>query len=249
MARIADVTGKPERSKHLSLTGLAFGLGFTLGPALGGGFILAGNMFGAAPPFGAHFASIGAALLSALNFLQVFLFFKESHHRKPLFDSLLARPKPALILRTLRLPALGQILGMSCLLWLALAQIEPTLILLVQDDFYWEKTKAYWGFAYIGFLMAFSQGFFGPQSDTAFWRAESLPWGLKAVAAGLLGMAGAALLKEAYPSGDRMAISLLAIAVTLFSVGYSFASAGLNGAISLLSKPEDQGKTFGVHKA
>lgn len=60
MACIADVTTKENRSKNMGLVGAAFGLGFVIGPALGG---VLSKHFGLATPF--YFAA-GLALLNAL---------------------------------------------------------------------------------------------------------------------------------------------------------------------------------------
>ena len=60
MACIADVTTKENRSRNMGLVGAAFGLGFVIGPALGG---VLSKHFGLAVPF--YFAA-GLALLNAL---------------------------------------------------------------------------------------------------------------------------------------------------------------------------------------
>lgn len=60
MACIADVTTKETRSRNMGLVGAAFGLGFMLGPAIGG---VLSKHFGLATPF--YFAA-GLALLNAL---------------------------------------------------------------------------------------------------------------------------------------------------------------------------------------
>ena len=59
MACIADVTTKENRSRNMGLVGAAFGLGFMIGPAIGG---VLGKHFGLAVPF--YFAA-GLALLNA----------------------------------------------------------------------------------------------------------------------------------------------------------------------------------------
>ncbi len=59
MACIADVTTKENRSRNMGLVGAAFGLGFMIGPALGG---ILSKHFGLATPF--YFAA-GLALLNA----------------------------------------------------------------------------------------------------------------------------------------------------------------------------------------
>ncbi len=60
MACIADVTTKENRSRNMGLVGAAFGLGFMIGPAIGG---VLSKHFGLATPF--YFAA-GLALLNAL---------------------------------------------------------------------------------------------------------------------------------------------------------------------------------------
>ena len=60
MACIADVTTKENRSRNMGLVGAAFGLGFMIGPAIGG---VLSKHFGLAVPF--YFAA-GLALLNAL---------------------------------------------------------------------------------------------------------------------------------------------------------------------------------------
>ena len=60
MACIADVTTKENRSRNMGLVGAAFGLGFVIGPALGG---VLSKHFGLATPF--YFAA-GLALLNAV---------------------------------------------------------------------------------------------------------------------------------------------------------------------------------------
>ena len=60
MACIADVTTKENRSRNMGLVGAAFGLGFMLGPAIGG---VLSKQFNLATPF--YFAA-GLALLNAL---------------------------------------------------------------------------------------------------------------------------------------------------------------------------------------
>lgn len=264
MAYIADVTGKQERSKNMGLIGMAFGLGFTLGPALGGGFILLGKELGSLPPFGVHFASFGAGLLEIINALVAWFFLKESrktqsksftHSYLSSFkeSSLFSRPSLMLISQSLKTPVLGQVLFISFILWTALAQIEPTLILLVQDEFQWTKTMAYWGFAYIGFLMAFSQGVLVRQLIPRFGERAINKWGLISVAAGLICMGGSNFFKTwpLYFGNWNMGVglALLVLAVTLFSVGYSLTNTSLSGALSLLSSSEEQGKIFGVNQS
>ena len=264
MAYIADVTEKRERSKNMGLIGMAFGLGFTAGPALGGLFVLWGHQLGAVPPFGASFAALGAGFISFINCLLAGLLLKESlsvkrgervqSYLSPFQKSSpFSRSSPLTIWRSLTAPDLGVVLFMSCILWLALAQIEPTLILLVQDDFSWEKTSAYWGFAYIGLLMALTQGFLVRKWIPRFGERKVNQWGLIGVSVGLLLMGGSSWSAEksffVFNQEVPFGLSLLALGVTLFSLGYSLASTSLSGAVSLLSPSSEQGRVFGVNQS
>jgi MFS family permease len=72
-AYIADVTKPEDRSKGMGLIGMAFGLGFILGPGIGGALsgISIGGRTGAVPCF-------VAASLSIVNFLWTYVGLKES---------------------------------------------------------------------------------------------------------------------------------------------------------------------------
>lgn len=68
-AYIADVTPKEERARGMGLIGAAFGIGFTLGPPLGG---IAGHYLGLGAP------GLIAALVCGLNLLLAFIRLPES---------------------------------------------------------------------------------------------------------------------------------------------------------------------------
>lgn len=69
-ASIADLSTPQEKAKNFGLYNMALGLGFILGPFLGGTLF----SFGCAIPF------IFASLLIILNWIVAHLFFQESHH-------------------------------------------------------------------------------------------------------------------------------------------------------------------------
>ncbi|HWP36736.1 MAG TPA: MFS transporter [Gemmatimonadales bacterium] len=70
-AYIADITSPSERSRGMGLIGAAFGIGFIVGPALGG---VAGH-FG-----GPRLAGLAAAGLSLVNLIWAYLVLRESLH-------------------------------------------------------------------------------------------------------------------------------------------------------------------------
>ncbi len=73
-ASIADITEPKDRAKNFGLIGAAFGIGFILGPTLGGSLA---HLFGsAAAPFWV------ASAFGVLNVLSVSLFLPETHHNR-----------------------------------------------------------------------------------------------------------------------------------------------------------------------
>src|SRR5687768_5895522 len=102
-ASVADVTKPEERAKAFGLTGAAFGLGFILGPFIGGKLADSSILpwFGAATPFWF------ACALAAANLVSVLLFFPETFktdaaHRAFRWFSSLANVTKAWTMRDLR---------------------------------------------------------------------------------------------------------------------------------------------------
>lgn len=77
-AAIADVSTPKEKAKNFGLLHMAAGLGFTVGPFLGGSLpvLPLGIFSGYAAPF------VCAGLLSIINFFTVIFFFRETHHKQ-----------------------------------------------------------------------------------------------------------------------------------------------------------------------
>ena len=255
-AYIADITSPKNRSKNLGLIGMAFGAGFTLGPSLGFLFIILGSQMGGSPPFGVHFASMGASLLCLLNFVFSFFFLKESlSHKKSIKEvfqerSLFKRPSAGRLWKAVNTPRLGVILLMSFTLWFALAHIEPVLILLIQDDFYWSKKATYSSFIYIGLLMVLSQGWIVRRWLPKLGEKSVNFIGLITMTVGLTCIGVSSYFLPPEPTSFfSLGFMLLFLGVTGFSIGYSLSSTCLNGAISLLSPPESQGSIFGINQS
>lgn len=78
MAYIADVTEEKDRTKSMGLVGAAFGLGFILGPAIGGFAAHWGEYFGSLPPFGGSFPALVAAGICLLNAGAAYRFLPET---------------------------------------------------------------------------------------------------------------------------------------------------------------------------
>ncbi len=247
LAFIADVTGTQNRSKNMGLVGAAIGLGFVAGPFLGGFAGQLGQQWGSHPPLGHSFAAFCAFLLMIFNFLLVFLCIKPhnppSQASRNFFLRALKHLKSGHLHRVRQIseavksPVLVQILLMHFLLTLALASVEAPLFLYVKDKFLWSYFSASVGFAYIGLMMVFTQGFLVRKGITRFGERKVVLWGFFIAS---LGFSYVGWAPEVFD---------LALGVTLLCVGYGLTSTGLSGALSLLSYHDKQGNAFGVYQS
>jgi len=114
-AALADITAPEDRAKRFGLVGAAFGIGFIVGPAIGG---LLGDLSHRAP-------FIAAAALAAVNFVFGYFRFPEtlaSENRRP-FDLARANPVGALLVARKLRGVLG--LASVLLLWNIASMVYP----------------------------------------------------------------------------------------------------------------------------
>lgn len=142
-AYVADVTGPEDRARGMGLIGAAFGLGFVLGPAIGGLCALVDPSF----PF------FVAAALAAANLLLAWRRLPEPERR----------PAPRTSQRRLIGMALrnGQIAPMMAITFLgtfAFVGMEQTFALLGERRFGFGLVETGLVFAYIGIIIAVVQG-------------------------------------------------------------------------------------------
>lgn len=234
MAYIADVTPEKDRSKGMGLIGAAFGLGFILGPAIGGVFAHIGLKLGEAPPFGGSFPAVIASLICLANFVSAYFFLPESR-TVTATESLTKRPaRLRRIADCMRRPTLGRLMFLYFLNTFALAQVEAALFLFVQDRFHWSFIQASFGFAYIGVMMALTQGFLIRRLIPRLGEGKMVVLGLLTMGFGLLGLS------------FSQELTLLGVSVTALALGNGICTPALSGSISLFSGSEEQGNNLGV---
>lgn len=146
-ACVADVTAPERRSKAMGMIGAAFGVGFVLGPALGG--IL--SHFSHALPF--HFAG-------ALSLLNAFLILKSLPETYPA-EVRHNRSSTASLSEVFSGGRSGFILlliGAALLSTTGFAFIHVLFALFCGDRFGWTIQETGYAFAYVGVLAVFVQG-------------------------------------------------------------------------------------------
>lgn len=235
MAYIADITSEKDRSKGMGMIGAAFGLGFILGPSMGGLFADLGKSLGSAPPLGQSFPAVVASLICLTNFFFALKWLPESRKAGTTVRETGVRFRR--ITQALSTPLLNSLMLLLFLNTFALAHVEATLFLYVQDHFQWSLSQASFGFAYIGVIMVITQGYLIRKYLPKFGERKVLATGL------LLSTLGFAL------SSWANHVSQLAIGVTLLGLGNGLANPSINGSISLVSGKDVQGNNLGVSQS
>lgn len=234
-AYISDITPRHERSKGMALVGVAFGLGFLIGPALGGGLTLLAGKFSNDHAFVSSFSFLFVSALCFVNFLFALKFLKES--LKPDHVEQAQTKRVRKFLHYLTMPVLGPLLGAYFLSTFSMAAMEATLILLVGDKFGWGIREVSFGFAYIGVVSILAQGFLVRRLLPIIGERKILIMGLSALSISLATIA-------IVPS-----IGWLAASMTLLALGTSFTNPSALGSMSLLSDPSEQGAVLGTAQA
>jgi MFS family permease len=222
-AYIADVSPPEKRSKSMGLIGMAFGLGFIFGPAIGS---IAVSTFGMAGP------GFVAASICAANFFLGYFILGES--RQPGSEKAPRRPRLVQWGETLRDPTVGLLIIIYFLATFCFASFESTFPRLLDqrpDDAI--KYVGYL-FTYCGILAAAIQG--GLIGRMVHWLGES-----RLIALSLVAFAVGLLLLPL----------LTHMGWLIFSLGLVAAGSALNrpptfGLISLNTSADQQGAVLGV---
>ena len=229
-AYIADVTPPERRAQGMGMIGAAFGLGFILGPAIGG--VLAGH-----DPANVDFVlpALTAAGLSALALVGTILVLRESLDRSQ-------PPRP----RVARLAAARRVLGRPGIAPYILigfatvsvfAGMETTFALWSSRTFGWGPAQNGYLFAFVGILGAVLQGLAIGRLTRRFGELRLLAAGLFLLAVGLfgLGMAGS--------------VAMLFATSALLGIGFGLANPSLASLVSRSADPADQGMVLGVYQS
>jgi DHA1 family tetracycline resistance protein-like MFS transporter len=226
-AYIADVTTPENRAKGMGMIGAAFGLGFIVGPALGG--VVAGNNLATAD---LRTPGLIACALSLIALLGVVFVLKES-----LPAGLPPRPRRSRVealRQALGRKVLARLLAIFFLTILAFAGMEATFALWAMAQFGWGPAQIGYVFTYVGLLSAVMQGGLIGRLTARFGEERLLLAGLMLIALGLVVL----------PAASDLA--LLLGAVSCLALGMGAMQPSLNSLISRRAGAEEQGEVMGV---
>ncbi len=228
-AYVADITPIEKRSRSMGLIGMAFGLGFIIGPAIGAVSV---THFGVAGP------GWVAASMCLINLVLASIFLKESW--TPAAEHVEQRPRFKQWAHTLGKPAQATLIGVYFLATFCFATFETTLGLIVGLNFGLD-VKGTHDAQVIGYLFAFS-GIIGAIAQGGLIGRLVDALGEPKVIALSMILVAVALA----PIPFITTWPPLLVALALLAIGSSLTRPPVFGMLSMLTSRDEQGATLGV---
>ncbi|MBO9154366.1 TCR/Tet family MFS transporter [Chitinophaga sp. GCM10012297] len=224
-AYIADISTPEKRAQNFGLVGMALGLGFILGPTIGG--IVAGE-WGVRAPF------LLAACLSLINWLYGYFILPESlkKENRRAFEWKRANPVGALV-QIRKYKKVYSLLGAIALVFTAAHSIQSNWTYFTMYKFSWTEKMVGYSLSFTGLMLAIVQG--------GLIRAVLPKLGYhRAVYIGLL-IYGVSFILFGMATEGWMMFAILAI----YAMGGIFGPS-LQGVISNQVPPNEQGELQGA---
>ena len=246
---VADVTPPAERAGRMGLIGAAFGLGFIVGPGLGG--LLVQPQLGR---LGYQLPMFAAAALAAMAAIGVILFLRESRAKA---DP--ATPRPAFLsgLRDARdNPVISRVLIVTLVYMAGFSAMESVFGIWAEDRYAWGAREVGLSFMVVGIVSALNQGIFTGRLARRFGETRVL-------AVGML-MFGLSLILQviappAWFPALRIDLGLFILPVVqgwivplcmvIGACGMSLAMPNISAVISRSTAPDRQGAMLGLNMA
>jgi DHA1 family tetracycline resistance protein-like MFS transporter len=226
-AYVADTTIESKRAHGMGMIGAAFGLGFVMGPALGG---ILGHSSLRTPVFFASALTFANLIFAAMRL-------PESHQPDH------AAKLSSLVEPVLNLPSqlvrhrLARIFLVAFLLTFAMAAFEATFALMVPAAYGYGASGVGLLLAFAGLIQALVQGYL-------LGKIVPHTGELKLIRAGAIAFAiGMA------PLASLGSHTLLFVMLALLSAGYGFASPSVASLISRRTERHRQGEVLGVNQS
>ncbi len=240
-AAVADVTTRENRAKGMGLVGVAFGLGFVVGPALGSIAALHNPLLHhpgwerwGVNPFST--AALVSLVLCLINLVWVATRFRETldhEHRKR--AERVRHPLHALL--SLEKGPVRRTNWLFFVFILAFAGIEFSLPFLAAERFAYTATSMYKIFLFLGVVLILTQG--------GVVRRVAPKYGEKAVLlAGLL-----LVMIGQFVTGFAADTLWLYVGLAFLGAGSGLVNPASSALVSLYSRVEQQGRMLGVYRS
>ena len=246
---VADVTPPAERAGRMGMIGAAFGMGFIVGPGLGG--ILTQPQLG---HIGYQLPIFVASALAGLAALGVIVFLKESRARA---DPAVPRPGFMSGLHDARAdPVVSRVLLVTLIYMAGFSAMESVFGLWAEDRYAWGPREVGLSFMIVGIVSALNQGLFTGKLAKRFGETRVL-------ATGMLLFGGSLVLQAIAPVAWFPAVTLdlgpftlpvvqgwsIPIIMALGACGMSMAMPNISAMISRATPPDRQGSMLGLNMA
>ncbi|HET7143552.1 MAG TPA: MFS transporter, partial [Anaerolineales bacterium] len=225
-AYITDVTDIKSRNRGLGMIGAAFGLGFIIGPALGG--ILSG--------INLHIPAFVAASLSFINLLLISLWLPESLTPEKRILTSGSRSAITLnaFLQALRRPLSGPLLITRFFFGLAFAILQSIFSLFVLERFNMNVTTTGLVLTYVGVVSVFTQAWLVGKLSQRFPDQKLIISGIAIMTFGLAAWAFA-------PT-----VALMVLSVTPIALAGGMLNTILSSALTKTVEPQEVGGILGL---
>ncbi|MED5446645.1 MAG: MFS transporter [Planctomycetota bacterium] len=242
-AAVADITGEKDRAKGMGMIGAAFGLGFILGPAIGGllsSVDLSDSGIAGLNPFSAP--ALAAMGLSIWNLTWVSLRFPETlpSETRGTSPSHARSFNPARLLSGHNLP--NGVSGTNLLFFLyqtAFAGMEFTLVFLAKERLEYTRHEMMWIFIFVGLLIALVQGGIVRRLAPKLGERRLVRTGLFMLVPGLVIVGSTPEHNSLHLYGG----------LALLAIGSALVSPCLSALVSLYTPADRQGEVLGVFRS
>ena len=241
-AVVADITQRENRAKGMAIIGIAFALGFILGPALGGllSLIDLTRINPSLISFGINPFSVPALLafvLSSLNLLWVARRFKESLPPEKRGVGNFRSANPLVLFKPLPYLAVNLVNGGHFLFLTTFSGMEFTLTFLAMERLGYTSFDNALMFIFIGVLIAIVQGGVVRRYAHQVGEKKMAVWGLLILIPGLVSIG--------YTSNSF----ILYLGLFFLSIGSAMSVACLTSLVSLFSPAKMQGQSLGIFRS
>lgn len=246
---VADVTPPAERAGRMGMIGAAFGLGFIVGPGLGG--LLTQPQLG---HLGYQLPIFTAAGLAALAALGVVVFLKESRAKA---DPAVARPAFLAGLHDARAnPVVSRVLLVTLIYMAGFSAMESVFGLWAESRYAWGAREVGLSFMIVGIVSALNQGVFTGKLARRFGETNVLAGGMLLFGTSLIAQVLAPVPWFPAFSLDLGAFALpivkgwiIPIIMAFGACGMSLAMPNISAMISRSTPPDRQGAMLGLNMA
>ena len=220
-AYVADVTAESERTRWMGMVGASFGIGFILGPALGG----------LLHPYGAGIPAFFAAGLAAANFVWAAFSLSEPERHEQ------RTTKRAGLRAALSDPVVARLCAINLIFTIGVAQLESVFFYWMSDQFGYNVREVAYILVAMAVVMASIQG--------GGIRPLVKHLGEKRMLVG-----GLVLMAVAFPLIPGIhAVGLLMIPLALSALGRAIAQPPMSSIISMRGEASGRGELMGVFQS